>query len=171
MHSAYDCIHPKYPYNLSFIRRRSYMNEFGARLATRTSAGLLGATLLAGCGGSSKSPEVPRPTFSTQKPTVEQVCLPSNKSKWGITPSNFNAEHIAEALGVSPADVAQNGRFGNATCPKPVSLDRVASTNPPIVAVTGEGDLCLAIGSVDVPPTPGAMTEKILAVCVERANI
>lgn len=93
----------------------------------------------------------------------ETACTPEEPQKWTSVPSNFDANRIAEALDVPVGDIA-TGSTGWASCSNPVSVDRIGTTDPPIVEVIGIGDSCLVIG-IREQPKAGMKTNNVWAVC------
>jgi hypothetical protein len=129
--------------------------------------GSLGLASLVGCTSGGSSP-APASTPATQPP-IEAICTPDHPERWSPIPPNLNIEEFARKLVVPLNDIAQGGRFGGATCDKPVAIDRVSTPHGPVVAVTGEGQPCLVIGT-QAPPAPHTMITKVLAICATGSS-
>jgi hypothetical protein len=138
------------------------------RIVSRAIVTGLGIACLSGCASAEKEPSNDPPvtavTPNRQQPSIEVICSPDTPDRWSVTPSNVSSEKIASILRVRINDIAQGGRFGPATCEQPVSVDRIGSDEPPIVAVTGEGQPCAVIDTQQELP-PNTTTTEVVAIC------
>ena len=108
-------------------------------------------TSLTACSSSSKS--------SSSKQTASCTMLDG----WMPLPSNFNVDHMSSKLQVS-AERVRNGTAGPANCSSAISIDKIGSSDAPLVTIIGHKSKCLPFGTQD-KPTPGGTTKMILAVC------
>lgn len=128
------------------------------RIFKITTAAAFAISALSACSSSNEAVKSDLPSCSAPEP-----------STWEALPSNMNALHIAERMGVDANMLARYGRFGSAVCQQELADDDIGSNKPPIVSVTGIGSPCLVIGTKN-QPSAGGHTKEVLAVCQTNGN-
>lgn len=141
------------------------------RTAFVIAAGTVGSSALFGCSGGSTNNGNPSASPSAQPSyKVSQTCTPK-AGTWEQAPSGLNTTRFITALGQGvTASEINKGTIGNAECPKGITGNDIQNAAPgSVIAVTGHGALCLAIGENTGPGAPlpqgtQAYTD-VIAVC------
>lgn len=131
-------------------------------------AGVCGLLLMtAAC--SPEKPDVPKatraPVSSTMPDNIDFIkCNAQSPEAWSPTPTNINADFIAQMLQTTP-DRIRAGRFGAAVCQQAAAYDDIYQTGVP-AEIEGIGPQCLVIGIAgERPPEPGKSYHNVIAVC------